>query len=219
MGNSKSGGSKPPAGSSRTGYWEWEFSGPAPNHRYLVPAVVSCLPKPPQRLIDLGCGNGALSSKLQTAGMIVTGIEGTESGVDRARQAYPDVTFIQHELGTPLPDTLQGQFDVVVSAEVIEHLFFPRELFARAREALGSSGMLLVTTPFHGYWKNLALSISGKMDAHHQATSDYGHIKFFSERTLGELAEKCGFRPIRFVRAGRIRPLESTMVLVAELLP
>ena len=78
-----------------------------------------------------------------------------------------------------------GTFDTVLSAEVVEHLFLPRELFARAREALGDGGRLVVTTPYHGYAKNLALAVFGQFDQHWVPLSDYGHIKFFSKATLG----------------------------------
>lgn len=205
---------------SRDGYYEWNYTGPSANHRYLLPALLASLPDAGgHRLVDLGCGNGYLTAQFRDAGMDVTGIEGTPTGVACARATWPDIPFIQHDITGPLPSHLHGQFDVVVSAEVIEHLPLPRELFARAREALGDAGTVILSTPFHGYWKNVALAVSGKMERHHQALADYGHIKFFSERTLGAMAAECGFRPVRFHRAGRIRALAATMVMVGTLEP
>ena len=47
---------------SRTNYWEWTFSGESPNHRYLVPAIVHALKRLPEgRILDIGCGNGAVA--------------------------------------------------------------------------------------------------------------------------------------------------------------
>ncbi|MGH8995184.1 MAG: class I SAM-dependent methyltransferase [Acidimicrobiales bacterium] len=203
---------------SRAAYYEWEFSGPTPNHRYLIPALRTCLTLAGgARLLDLGSGNGYVTAQLRDAGMAVTGVEGTPSGVERASRSWPDIPFVQHDITTPLPASLCGRFDVVTSVEVIEHLFLPREVFARAREALGEQGTLIVSTPFHGYWKNLALALAGKWDAHHQPLSDFGHVKFFSEDLLGAMAEECGFRPRRFLRAGRAQPLAATMLMVADL--
>src|SRR5580698_2523505 len=46
-------------------YPEWTFSGEAENHHYLVPAVLRSLPhQRGLRLLDIGCGNGALSARL-----------------------------------------------------------------------------------------------------------------------------------------------------------
>jgi 2-polyprenyl-3-methyl-5-hydroxy-6-metoxy-1,4-benzoquinol methylase len=205
---------------SRTQYWEWTFSGESPNHRYLVPAVVKALRQLPSgRILDIGCGNGALTGKIAAAGFDVTGIDFTSSGIDRARQSFPAITFLDHDINQPLPQDLLGKFDVVLSAEVIEHLFLPRALFTRAREALGADGYMVVSTPFHGYLKNLALAVGGRFDHHWQAGSDFGHIKFFSEKTLGDMARQCGFDPIAQDRGGRIRPLAATMVMTAQLLP
>ena len=122
-----------------SGYWEWSFSGEAENHHYLVPGVLKALPRDRgERVLDIGCGNGALSAKIARSGFSVTGIDVTPSGIDRAKQSYPDVTFLPHDITLPLPEGLRNQFDIVVSCEVIEHLFLPRDLFARAREALGA---------------------------------------------------------------------------------
>ena len=148
------------ADTSASGYPEWTFSGEAENHHYLVPAVLRSLPpEKGLRLLDIGCGNGALSARLAQAGMKVTGIDFTLSGIDRARGSFPDLEFAAHDITEPLPPELRGRFDVVVSAEVIEHLFLPRGLFACAHEALAPGGTLIVTTPYHGYWKNLAIAL------------------------------------------------------------
>jgi 2-polyprenyl-3-methyl-5-hydroxy-6-metoxy-1,4-benzoquinol methylase len=198
-------------------YPEWVFSGEAENHHYLVPAVLRALPRGKVRVLDLGCGNGALTARIHQAGKEVTGIDFTPSGIERARQTNPGVEFLVHDLNEPLPDSLQNRFDVVVSAEVIEHLFLPGTLFTRCREALGDRGQAIITTPFHGFWKNLAIVITGKSDNHWNPMADYGHIKFFSRRTLKELARQNGFEPVSVTGAGRVPLLSATMVMTATL--
>lgn len=202
-------------GVSRRHYWDWTSAGRAPNHGYLVPGVLRALGRPDgRRLLDVGCGNGALSAELAAAGWDVTGIDFEVHGVELAQAAHPDIAFAVHDIDDPLPASLRGGFDVVLAAEVVEHLFLPRELFARAREALGERGTMVVTTPYHGYAKNLALALSGRFDDHWVPLSDYGHIKFFSRRTLGALARECGVEPTRWYRLGRIPPLAASMVMV-----
>jgi 2-polyprenyl-6-hydroxyphenyl methylase/3-demethylubiquinone-9 3-methyltransferase len=54
------------------------------------------------------------------------------------------------------------------------------------------------------------------MDAHFTALWDYGHIKFWSRRTLAVLLEEAGLRVERFVRVGRIPLLAKSMIAVAQ---
>jgi 2-polyprenyl-6-hydroxyphenyl methylase/3-demethylubiquinone-9 3-methyltransferase len=206
-------------GASRDNYYEWTSAGPADNHGYLVPGVLRALGPPGGRLLDIGCGNGALTAALAGAGWEVTGIDFEEHGIALARAAHPGAAFAVHDIYEPLPEALRGRYDAVLSAEVIEHLFLPREVFARAREALGGRGTVTVTTPYHGYAKNLAIAVTGRFDQHWSPRSDYGHIKFFSRRTLGALARECGVEPVRWERIGRIPPLAASMVMTGELRP
>jgi len=200
-------------------YPEWVFSGEAENHHYLVPAVLRALPPGPVRVLDLGCGNGAITGRIHEAGKDVTGLDFTLSGIERARASHPGVPFVLHDLNHPLPEALRGAFDVVVSVEVIEHLFLPRTLFARCKEALGESGRVVISTPMHGFWKNLAIVLAGRSDHHWTPLADYGHIKFFSKRTLRQMATECGFVPRSVVGAGRVPLLSATMVMTADLVP
>ena len=66
-----------------------------------------------------------------------------------------------------------------------------------------------------GYLKNLALAISGKSDDHFTALWDYGHIKFWSKRTLTQLLQEAGFQVTQFRGAGRLPYFWKSMVLVA----
>ena len=104
----------------------------------------------------------------------------------------------------------------MLSLEVTEHVFFPRDFARDAFNLVEPGGTLILSTPYHGYMKNLALALSGKMDAHFTALWDYGHIKFWSEKTLRILLSEAGFREIRFLRSGRVAPLAKSMFAVAQ---
>lgn len=77
-------------------------------------------------------------------------------------------------------------------------------------------GVAVISTPYHGYWKNLAMAVTGKMDAHFTALWDHGHIKFWSMKTLRQLLEEAGLKVERFERVGRIPLLAKSMIAVAR---
>ena len=70
-----------------------------------------------------------------------------------------------------------------------------------------------MTTPYHGYLKNLALAVAGQLDGHYQPWRDGGHIKFFSRATVTDLIRREGFVVTGFVRVGRVPPLAKSMVV------
>ena len=60
-------------------------------------------------------------------------------------------------------------------------------------------GEMIISTPYHGYLKNLALAITGKFDRHFTVLWDGGHIKFWSVKTLTKLLNEFGFEVVEFV--------------------
>lgn len=171
-----------------------------------------------RRVLDLGCGNGALAGHLAEQGWDVCGVDRDAEGVEIARARHANARFQRIGVDDD-PATLlatEPAFDAVVSTEVIEHLFSPHLLPRFARAVLRPGGHLIVTTPYHGYLKNLAIAASGKWDHHHTALWHGGHIKFWSRDTLTQLLQENGFRVVRFSGVGRLPYLWKSMVLVAE---
>jgi 2-polyprenyl-3-methyl-5-hydroxy-6-metoxy-1,4-benzoquinol methylase len=183
---------------------------------YVWPVVLRMMPTLPCRVLELGCGNGVFASELVRRGHAVTGLDASQSGIMIAKQRESRVSFHNRSVYDPTPEGWVGQFDVVVSLETIEHLYIPGALVERGREALRPGGMLFVSTPYHGYVKNLALAFSGRLDRHFTVLWDRGHIKFFSKKTLGELLRREGFVDVRCAGCGRVPWLWKSMVAVAR---
>lgn len=203
-------------GSVKSHSYGWKDARPLDAHDYLIPAVVSVFPRGISlAVLDLGCGNGVIASEIAKRGHRVTGIDASTDGIMYATSAYRDVSFFVRSVYESFTD-LSGRYDVVVSSEVIEHLYYPRKLLATAFEVLKPGGALILTTPYHGYLKNLAISILGLWDSHHDVTWDGGHIKFFSKRTLGEMIVDAGFEEALFAYCGRMRWLWKSMVCIAK---
>jgi len=107
-------------------------------------------------------------------------------------------------------------FDLVISTEVVEHCFSPTTWALTAYAALRQGGIFVCSTPYHGYFKNLTLAATGKLDAHFPALWEGGHIKFFSRKTLTQLVEQAGFTPLSFNGSGRFPGLWKSMLIKAE---
>jgi 2-polyprenyl-3-methyl-5-hydroxy-6-metoxy-1,4-benzoquinol methylase len=108
------------------------------------------------------------------------------------------------------------KFDVIIALEVIEHLFFPRVLLKNSRAALTAGGQLFLSTPYHGYCKNLAISILGGWDKHFTVDWDGGHIKFYSPSSLEKQLHQAGFSSVKFNFAGRMPLFWKSMICQAS---
>jgi 2-polyprenyl-3-methyl-5-hydroxy-6-metoxy-1,4-benzoquinol methylase len=199
--------------------YTYQNSNPEHHHAYLIAPLLElivqkALPSSSTlRILDLGCGNGHLTYLIAQQGYEVVGIDDSESGIKFARLSYPNCHFIQSSIyDLSNNNDLETSFDVVISAEVIEHLLYPKELVRAAKKCLKPSGQLILTTPYHGYLKNLVLALSGKLDRHFTVLWDGGHVKFFSVATLKTMLELEGFTDIQFKFAGRLPLLWKSML-------
>jgi len=202
-----------------TGY-RYAESGLNQSHGYLLPAVSRVLEEltvsgRARRLFELGCGNGSVAYELTRRGWDLTGVDPSAQGIEQAQAAHPELKLA---CGSAYDDlaTQYGQFPIVLSLEVIEHVYAPRRYVRTVFDLLTTGGTAIISTPFHGYWKNLTLALTGRMDDHFAALSDHGHIKFWSKRTLSMLLEEAGFVSVRFELTGRIRPLAKSMIAIAR---
>ncbi|MHC4192654.1 MAG: class I SAM-dependent methyltransferase [Planctomycetota bacterium] len=191
-----------------------------PHHRLLVPAVFEIIDRlartgADRRVFELGCGNGAVAALLTQRNFEVIGVDLSKVGIEQANLAYPHIQLFQGSAYDDLAGKF-GQFPLVLSLEVVEHVYFPRRYAACVHSLLTEGGVAIISTPYHGYLKNLALAITGKMDTHYSAMRDHGHIKFWSVRTLTQLLKESGFKSLEFVRVGRIPILAKSMIAVAQ---
>ena len=195
--------------------WQTEGAGNGESGERLTRVFVELVKKLEgvRSICDLGCGNGHITGRLAKQGFKVTGVDASPSGIALARRAYPNVEFVEALIDR---DLKLGQFDLVVSSDVIEHMYRPSDLLDAARGILKPGGHILLGTPYHGYLKNLVLAATGKMDAHFSALHDGGHIKFFSVKTLSTLMRDHGFDDLNFSFYGRAPWLWKNMICHAR---
>jgi 2-polyprenyl-3-methyl-5-hydroxy-6-metoxy-1,4-benzoquinol methylase len=203
-------------------YKDYGFSSGAPAHTfsYLQADLLELLSKEQNKLIlDLGCGNGYLVNYLLSQGFNAYGTDASEEGIAIAKTEQPDRFFVQDLSTGKLPAGLQGlQFDTVLSTEVIEHLYDPAGFIDFCKQCLPANGQLIITTPYHGYLKNLTISLLNKWDTHMSPTWHGGHIKVWSRATLSGLLRDKGFAVLEFKGSGRIPYFWKSMIIKARLI-
>jgi 2-polyprenyl-3-methyl-5-hydroxy-6-metoxy-1,4-benzoquinol methylase len=204
-----------------TAYKDYGFraSDPAHTFAYLNRPLLAMLDKNTnQCLLDLGCGNGHLVNLLVAAGYNAFGTDASVKGIEIGRRVNPGRFFLQDLSAGELPPELQKQpFDTIISTEVIEHLYDPQGLIILCKQVLGQGGELIISTPYHGYLKNLILSLFNKWDAHLNPMWHGGHIKLWSRKTLSRALTDAGFTVVKFKGCGRMPYFWKSMLIKAKL--
>jgi 2-polyprenyl-3-methyl-5-hydroxy-6-metoxy-1,4-benzoquinol methylase len=143
--------------------------------------------RPGERVLDLGCGDGAFAAELVAAGCEVVMVDVAREALRRARARAPSAEGVLVAENAPLPFA-EDNFDVVWAGEVLEHVADVVGLLAEVRRVLRWGGRLLVTTPWHG-------RVVVATDAHLDPRAD--HLRFFSARTLRAVLRDAGFSEVR----------------------
>lgn len=190
--------------------------------KYIYPKLVQLLSQCKARtILDMGCGNGEIANKLIEEGFEVYGVDASEEGIKIAEKHHAGCFYVMNFEEGNLPCELQAvEFDTIISTEVIEHLYSPRQYVELCKKILlkcTRGGVFVITTPYHGYLKNLMMAFVGKLDAHFTVLWEGGHIKFWSRKTITRLLKEQGFEVEQFIGCGRISYLWKSMMVVSRL--
>ncbi len=140
------------------------------------------------RVLDVGCGEGAFADALLRAGCAPVCVEVADEPLRRLRSRFPELDDVRRavaEKPLPLDD---AEVDVVWAGEVVEHVVDVALLLGELRRVLRPGGRLVLTTPDHPLHLRLRLAIvPGAFEEHFAVGAD--HLRFFTARSLeGALA-------------------------------
>ena len=102
-----------------------------------------------------------------------------------------------------------------MTISTIAHIHHPRALLRNVSEVLKPGGLLVLSTPYHGYVKNLVIALTGRHDSHYDPLAPWGGVRFFSVKTISAILEETGFQDLEITRAGRAPLLWKAMVVRA----
>ena len=151
------------------------------------------------RVLDLGCGDGAFAAELVAAGADVTAVDVSAEAVRRAREraAGAQVQLVPEGAALPLGE---DAFDVVWMGETLEHVADVVGLLSEVRRVLRWGGTLLVTTPNLPRLGVAVEALRGRpLEERLDPRAD--HLRFFTARTLAGVLRDAGFAEVE-VRAG-----------------
>jgi methionine biosynthesis protein MetW len=154
--------------------------------------------RPTGRMLDLGCGDGYLAGQLRSAGHHVVGVDAvvTDGVKDRVDE------FIQADLDLGLPPEVTGPFDVVIAADVLEHVRRPEVVLDELHRVVDPSGIVVASVPNFAHWYPRVRVLTGRFDYDRRGILDRTHVRFFTRGSFERLLAEHGWRVVRRAHTG-----------------
>jgi 2-polyprenyl-3-methyl-5-hydroxy-6-metoxy-1,4-benzoquinol methylase len=152
---------------------------------------------PGAQVLDLGAGPGVLGCYLtEKLGCTVDGVECNPAAVTEAAPWYRHLECADLER-IPLAEVFTGrQYDVIVCADILEHLRRPGDLLAQVVGMLAPEGRLLASVPNVAYAGLIAELLAGELRYRPEGLLDETHLHFFTLKSFRRLLEEHGLQVV-----------------------
>jgi 2-polyprenyl-3-methyl-5-hydroxy-6-metoxy-1,4-benzoquinol methylase len=165
--------------------------------------ILTLLKPAGRRVLDVGCGAGALSASLKAHGAArVAGIELDPAAAAIARTRVDELVE-GSVVDADLPWAPES-FDVLIFADVLEHLPDPDSALDRFLPLLAPRGEVVVSVPNWRFWSVLVRLIADRWAYTEHGVRDRTHLRVFTRRTLLAMLEAHGLRVERLLRNKRL---------------
>jgi len=180
------------------------------------PDIQALMAAPGQRVLDVGCGAGALAAALKDAGAAyVAGIE-LEPQAAAASRGVVDRLVEGSVLDCPLPFS-EGEFDYVVFADVLEHLPDPDRALERCLPYLAPDGRVIVSVPNMRFYLVLLRLIADRWSYTGSGVRDRTHLRIFTRHSLQRMLGRHALEIERLTRNFRLFEDQSRIGRVGAL--
>lgn len=149
-----------------------------------------------RRVLELGCGYGVITRQLVAEqDCKVTGVERDVQSAESAKRWLDDLIIADLDEPSWLARAA-AKFEVVVAADVIEHLRNPEALLRRLHGVLDRDGFLVLSVPNVGHAGVIAGLLCGRFDYTPTGILDETHLRFFTWNSLEAILNVAGFEVI-----------------------
>lgn len=160
-------------------------------------------------ILDVGCGFATTSERLRRLGNRVTGIESSPTAVAKAGERLDEVIAADLRQRDEVAERLAGRsFDVVMFADVLEHLDWPGPILKSYLPFVKPGGSVIVSLPNVGNWSSRFALLGGSFEYTDTGVLDRTHLRFFTKKSARRLIEDAGLVIARHAYTpGVVRPL------------
>jgi len=142
------------------------------------------------KLLDVGCADGYLSRLFAARGFRVIAID---APAQRQRELPDGIRFLEADLDHGLP-AVEGRFDFVVCADILEHLRNPEVLLREIHSRMAPGAKLLASLPNSGNIYFRLNVLFGKFPQDDRGLFDRTHLHFYMWKGWQDLLIENGYK-------------------------
>jgi SAM-dependent methyltransferase len=146
------------------------------------------------RVLDLGCASGGLLALLRPGASHLAGLELSATAAKAASEVAD--LIVEGPIEDPGLPFQAGFYDVVVLADVLEHLADPLAALRRATGWCKPGGSVLVSVPNVAHWRARLTLVRGRWPAEERGTFDSSHLRWFTRDAIAALLADAGLRDV-----------------------
>src|SRR5688500_18515572 len=164
--------------------------------------LLALLDESPRRVLELGCAGGMVGAKLKERfpEAHVPGVEAGRHAAAKAAGGLDRLIVSRLEMLDFAAEGFQpGELDVVIAADILEHLVNPWELLARLRPYVAAEGIVLASIPnVRNLNLVMDLLVNGRWRYAERGLLDVTHLRFFTLEEMRRMFVETGYAPERF---------------------
>lgn len=151
-----------------------------------------------RNVLEVGCASGYLARELQKNGCWVTGIEINPIAARKAKEYCQEVIAGDIENPKTIAQLKNRRFEVILLADVLEHLRNPESILRQLVKYLKDDGQMIISVPNIGFLTARLRLLLGQFDYSDWGIMDRTHLHFFTKETISTLVKDSGLKIEKF---------------------
>ncbi len=172
--------------------YDYYNSNPYSVHRKIISSIGK-----DKKVLDVGCSEGLLSKRMNQNNCTIVGIELDTEAALKAESFCEEVIIGDVESVTLKPEYL-NYFDVIVFADILEHLKDPLDVLKTFKNYLKDDGYIIISVPNIANWRIRLQLLLGNFEYNEYGILDSGHLRFFNKKGALTLVNDAGFEITEF---------------------
>lgn len=146
-----------------------------------------------KRVLDVGCSTGYLAQDLVQVGNRVSGVEIDAEAAEKARPFLEQLVIGDLDVMDLAEGLPNKSFDVIVFADVLEHLKDPVRTLRQSKALLDDGGYVVLSIPNIAHASVRLALLQGRFEYRPVGLLDETHLRFFTRSSLEDLLAEAGF--------------------------